>query len=130
MFDVREAALLVGRDMPEVAASLSRLVQLRYLRSVEGGFRFHHPLVHEVAYHRLTLTDRMRLHARFARDGVDSSDVAALAHHWWEALRPPDGDWVWQDTTLSDGMRREAIDAHIAAGQRFTDQDSDRKSVV
>ena len=129
MFDVREAALLVGRDMPEVAASLSRLVQLRYLRSVEGGFRFHHPLVHEVAYHRLTLTDRMRLHARFARDGVDSSDVAALAHHWWEALRPPDGDWVWQDTTLSDGMRREAIDAHIAAGQRFTDQDSHERAV-
>jgi class 3 adenylate cyclase len=81
MFDVHGAALLVERDPSEVATLLGRLVQLRYLRSVEGGFRFHHPLVHEVAYHRLTMTDRMRLHARFARDGVDHADVAALAHH-------------------------------------------------
>src|SRR6185503_3136441 len=66
MFNVRDAALLVGQDMPEVATSLGRLVQLRYLRSVDGGFRFHHPLVHEVAYHRLTLQDRMRLHASCA----------------------------------------------------------------
>jgi tetratricopeptide (TPR) repeat protein len=129
MFGVREAALLVGRDIPEIAASLARLVQLRYLRSVHGGFRFHHPLVHEVAYHRLTLTDRMRLHATFARDGVSRSDVAALAHHWWEALRPPDGDWVWQDAPAVSEMRREAIDAHIAAGQRFADQDSHERAV-
>lgn len=129
MFDVRAAALLVGRDMPEVAISLARLVQLRYLRTVDGGFRFHHPLVHEVAYYRLTLRDRMRLHASFARDGLDRADVAALAHHWWDALRPPDGDWVWQGTPTLDDMRREAIDAHIAAGQRFTDQDSHELAV-
>ena len=129
MFNVRDAALLVGQDMPEVATSLGRLVQLRYLRSVDGGFRFHHPLVHEVAYHRLTLQDRMRLHASFARDGVHRADVAALAHHWWQALRPPDGDWVWQDTPTLGEMRREAIDAHIAAGQRFADQDSHERAV-
>jgi len=129
MFDVREVALLVGRDMSGVATSLARLVQLRYLRSVEGSFRFHHPLVHEVAYHRLTLTERMRLHARFARDGVDQADVAALAHHWWDALRPPDGDWVWQDNPDLGDMRRKAIDAHIAAGQRFADQDSHERAV-
>jgi len=128
-FDVREAALLAGRDVSEVATSLPRLVQLRYLRSVDGRFRFHHPLVHEVAYHRLTLTDRMRLHARFARDGVNRTDAAALAHHWWEALRPPDGDWVWQGAPAIDDMRREAIDAHIAAGQRFADQDSHERAV-
>ena len=129
MFDVREAALLAGRDVSEVATTLARLVQLRYLRSLGGSFRFHHALVHEVAYHRLTLTDRMRLHARFARDGVDRADVAALAHHWWKALGPPDGDWVWQDTPDSDEMRRDAIDAHIAAGQRFADQDSHERAV-
>jgi class 3 adenylate cyclase/tetratricopeptide (TPR) repeat protein len=129
MFDVREAALLVGREMSSVATSLARLVQLRYLRSIEGSFRFHHPLVHEVAYHRLTLTERMRLHARFARDGVDQADVAALAHHWWDALRPPDGDWVWQNTPDIGDMRREAIDAHIAAGQRFADQDSHERAI-
>ena len=129
MFDAREVALLVRRDLSAVATSLARLVQLRYLRSIEGSFRFHHPLVHEVAYHRLTLTDRMRLHARFARNGVERSDVAALAHHWWDALRPPDGDWVWQDAPDIDEMRREAIDAHIAAGQRFADQDSHERAV-
>ena len=129
MFNVRDAALLVGRDIPDVATSLARLVHLRYLRAVDSGFRFHHPLVHEVAYHRLTLRDRMRLHASFARDGVDRADVAALAHHWWDALRPPDGDWVWQDTPTLGDMRREAIDAHIEAGQRFIDQDSHERAV-
>jgi class 3 adenylate cyclase len=129
MFDVRDAALLVGRGISVVGTSLARLVHLRYLRSVDGSFRFHHPLVHEVAYHRLTLTERMHLHARFARDGVDRADVAALAHHWWDALRPPDGDWVWQNTADIGDMRREAIDAHIAAGQRFADQDSHERAV-
>ena len=129
MFDAREVALLVGRDLSAVATSLARLVQLRYLRAIQGSFRFHHPLVHEVAYHRLTLTDRMRLHARFARNGVERSDVAALAHHWWDALRPPDGEWVWQDAPDIGEMRREAIDAHIAAGQRFADQDSHERAV-
>jgi hypothetical protein len=129
MFDVREAALLVGRDISVVATSLRRLVQLRYLRSVDRSFRFHHPLVHEVAYHRLTLTERMHLHARFARDGVARADVAALAHHWWDALRPPDGEWVWGDGPEIAEMRREAIDAHIAAGQRFADQDSHERAV-
>ncbi|HYU83020.1 MAG TPA: AAA family ATPase, partial [Candidatus Polarisedimenticolia bacterium] len=129
MFDAREVALLGGREVTAVATSLARLVQLRYLRPIEGSFRFHHPLVHEVVYHRLTLTDRMRLHARFARNGVDKADVAALAHHWWEALRPPDGDWVWEDAPDVLEMRREAIDAHIAAGQRFADQDSHERAV-
>jgi class 3 adenylate cyclase/tetratricopeptide (TPR) repeat protein len=129
MFDTREAALLAGSETSEVAASLARLVQRRYLRSVGGRFRFHHPLVHEVAYRRLKLTDRMRLHARFARDGVEPTDVGALAHHWWEALRPPDGDWAWQDSPAAEDMRRKAVDAHIAAGQRFADQDSHERAV-
>ncbi len=129
MFDVRGAALLVAREPSDVATSLRRLTQLRYLRSVESGFRFHHPLVHEVAYHRLTLTERMRLHARFARDGVDPADVAARAHHWWEALRPSDADWVWKDAPAVGDMRREALDAHIAAGQRFAEQDSHERAI-
>jgi class 3 adenylate cyclase/tetratricopeptide (TPR) repeat protein len=129
MFGVRDAALLAGREISEVATSLARLVHLRYLRAVDGGFRFHHPLVHEVAYHRLTLRDRMNLHASFARDGVNRADVAALAHHWWDAVRPPDGDWVWQDTSTLNDMRHEAIDAHIEAGQRFIDQDSHERAV-
>ena len=129
MFDVRAAALLAGRDPGEVAASLGRLAQLRYLRAVGDVYRFHHPLVQEVAYHRLPLTGRMRLHARFARAGVGRTDVAALAHHWWDALRPPDGDWVWMDATDATAMRREAIDAHVAAGQRFAEQDSHERAI-
>ncbi|MDQ2915064.1 MAG: AAA family ATPase [Chloroflexota bacterium] len=129
MFDLRAAAMLVERDPSDVAASLGRLVQLRHLRSVKGGFRFYHPLVHEAAYQRLTMADRMRLHARFAADGVGRADVAALAQHWWDALRPPDGDWVWQDAPDIEEMRRYAIDAHIAAGQKFADQDSHERAV-
>src|SRR5205823_12266046 len=129
MFDLRAAQMLVDRDQSEIAASLGRLVQRRHLRLVKGGFRFYHALVHEAAYQRLTMTDRMHLHARFARGGVGRSDVAALAHHWWDALRPPDGDWVWQGTPDLEQMRDEAIDAHIAAGQRFADQDSHERAI-
>lgn len=122
VFDVGGAALLAAREHPDVANELQRLVRLRYLRSAGGTFRFHHPLVHEVAYRRLTMTDRMRLHSRFASDPSYQGDPAVLAHHWWAALGPPDAEWFWEDSPAVDEMRRAAIDAHIAAGQLSADQ--------
>ena len=128
-FDARDAAVLAGHDGPELASALARSVRLRYLRSVDGRFRFQHSLVHDVAYRRLTMTDRMRLHCRFATDGADPDDDAELAHHWWAALGPPDGDWFWHDAPHVIDMRRSAIDAHIAAGARSADQGSHERAV-
>ena len=121
-FTVRDAALLADRDPAEVAGMLGRLAHLRYLRPVDGAFRFDHALVRDVSYGRLPVKARMRLHARYAREGAPPDDVEALAHHWWEALTPPDADWVWEDDPEFDAMRGEALRAHIAAGQRLVDR--------
>jgi class 3 adenylate cyclase len=95
-FTVRDAALLAERDPAEVAGMLGRLAHLRHVDAVDGAFRFHHSLVRDVAYGRLPIAVRMRLHARFAREGLDAEQVGALAHHWWEALGPDDAEWVWE----------------------------------
>src|SRR5262249_24140764 len=92
-FSVRDAALLAGREPADVAGSLGRLAHLRFVQAVRQGYRFHHVLVHDVAYNRLPVTERMRLHAHYAEEGVDRDDAEVLAHHWWEALRPPEGNW-------------------------------------
>jgi hypothetical protein len=34
--------------------------------------------------------DRMRLHARYAREGVCPADAEVLAHHLWEVVGPAD----------------------------------------
>lgn len=121
-FSVRDAALLNERDPADVAGTLGRLAHLRYLHPFEEAYRFHHILVRDVAYGRLPIAERMRLHARYAQEGVDPEDVEALSHHWWEALCPPDADWVWDGVAERDEMRQEALRAHLAAAHRISDR--------
>jgi class 3 adenylate cyclase/tetratricopeptide (TPR) repeat protein len=118
-FDVRDAALLGELEPAEVAGSLGRVAHLGFVAPVDSRYRFHHALVREVAYGRLPVAERMALHARYAAEGVDPADVEALAHHWWEALKPPDAEWVWEDPVSRATMRRLAFAAHLAAGHRL-----------
>ncbi|HEV2010647.1 MAG TPA: adenylate/guanylate cyclase domain-containing protein [Candidatus Limnocylindria bacterium] len=122
-FTVRDVALLTGRDRGEVARAVEHLTASLYLRRLGNGYAFHHALLHDVAYGRLTDVERMKLHARFAREGISPDDPEALAHHWWAALRPPDGDWVWENAPDLAEMQAAAFGAHVAAAaglaQRF-----------
>lgn len=123
-FDVHDAALLGERDPGEVAAALGRFAHLGFVTPVGASFRFHHVLVRDVAYGRLPVRERMQLHARYAVEGLDPSDVEALAHHWWEALKPPDAEWVWEDADRLASMRREAYRIHLAAGARLEERNA------
>ena len=114
-FTARDVALLSDRDLGEVTRGLEHLTSLLYLRRSGNGYAFHHALLHDVAYGRLTDVERMHLHARFARDGIPASDAEQRAHHWWAALRPPDGDWVWEGSPEVSEMRAAAFAAHVAA---------------
>ena len=118
-FDVHGAALLADRDPSEVAGILGRLSHLRYVHPVDGGFRFNHALVHEMAYGRLPAAVRLRLHAQYAREGLAAEDVETLAHHWWEALGPEDAAWVWEGDPELDQMRAAALRALVAAGGKL-----------
>jgi len=117
-FETEDAAALAGRDLAATSRSLRRLVDLHYLDQVDRRFRFHHSLLRDVAYGRLLLADRMRLHAQYARERAHPEDAEVLAHHWWAALRPPDADWVWENDPQLPAMRREGHLAHLAAGRR------------
>ena len=128
-FRVRDAALLSDREAADVAGALAGLAHARYIDRLADGYRFHHPLIHEVAYGRLPAPERMWLHARYAREAVHPEDAEALAHHWWEALRPPDADWVWDGEPDLPRMRREAYEAHLAAGQRHADRFAHERAV-
>jgi class 3 adenylate cyclase/tetratricopeptide (TPR) repeat protein len=121
-FTVHDAALLAESDPGEVAATLERLAGLLYVHEVAGGFRFHHALVRDVAYGRLTTAVRMRLHAHYAREGVRSNDVEAVAHHLWEALGPADADWVWEGNPGLAELQARACEAHQAAARRYADR--------
>lgn len=123
-FDVRDTALLGEREPAEVVAALGRFVHLGFVTPVGVSYRFHHALVRDVAYGRLPVTERMALHARYAEEGVDPGDVEALAHHWWEALKPPDAAWVWEDAARLASMRAEAYRIHLAAGARLEDRNA------
>lgn len=118
-FDVRDAALLGERDPGEVAAAIGRFAHLGFVTPVGTSYRFHHVLVRDVAYGRLPVGERLALHARFAEAGLAQTEVEALAHHWWEALKPPDGQWVWDDVTRLQSMRARAFRVHIEAGARL-----------
>lgn len=118
VFSARDVALLTDRGAPEVAVVLGRLIDRAYLRPAANGYRFHHALVRDVAYGRLPAAQRNRLHARYARECVPAEDVETLARHWWEALRPPDAEWVWEGHAELPAMRRAAFDACLAAGRR------------
>jgi class 3 adenylate cyclase len=128
-FTVRDAALLSDRAPAEIAGVLGRLSHLRYLEPVADAFRFHHALIRDAAYARLTSNARMRMHARYASEGIDPLDVEALAHHWWEAVGPSDAEWVFDDRER-ESMRREALRAHLAAGQRLADRLAAQRMVV
>jgi tetratricopeptide (TPR) repeat protein len=128
-FDIRDAALLSGREPAEVAGMLGRVTHLGFVEPVGSRYRFHHVLVRDVAYGRLPVEERMAQHARFAVDGVDPADVEALAHHWWQALEPPDAEWVWNDPARLRAMRGEALGAHLAAGRRLEDRNAYEESL-
>jgi len=128
-FDVRDAALLAEREPQEVAAGLGRIAHLGFVAPVDSRYRFHHALVREVAYGRLPVAERMALHARYAREGVDPADVEALAHHWWEAVKPADAGWVWEDSAGLAAMRSRAFAAHMAAGRRLEERNAYEESV-
>ena len=116
-FAPADAAMLAGRDALGAGRALARLAERRYLDPVDGRYRFHHSLLRDVSYGRLLVADRMRLHARYAREArVD--DVEVLAHHWWAALGGAEADWVWRGDEALAGMRHEAHAAHLAAGRR------------
>jgi tetratricopeptide (TPR) repeat protein len=118
-FEVRDAAVLGEREPGEVVAALGRFAHLGFVNQVGSSYRFHHILVRDVAYGRLPVSERMALHARYATDGTDPEDVEAQAHHWWEALKPPDAEWVWEDVAQLARMRSEAYQVHMAAGARL-----------
>lgn len=123
-FDVRDAALLNEREPHEVVGLLGRIAHLGFVVPVDSRYRFHHALVREVAYGRLPVAERMALHARYALDGLDPSDVEALAHHWWEAVKPADAGWVWENAAKLKAMRRQAFGAHLAAGRRLEERNA------
>ncbi len=116
-FSVADCALLSDRDQPAAARALARLAERQYLDPVDGRYRFHHSLLRDVAYGRLLVADRMRLHARYARARADR-DEEVLAYHWWAALGGPEAEWVWKDEPELPLMRGEAFQAHLAAGRR------------
>jgi tetratricopeptide (TPR) repeat protein len=128
-FDVRDAALLGDREPAEVAGVLGRVTHLGFVAPVDARYRFHHALVREVAYGRLPVAERMALHARYAAEGVDPSDVEALAHHWWEAVKPPDASWVWEEAAALARMRFQAFRAHLAAGHRLEERNAYEESL-
>src|SRR5262249_27791788 len=113
-----DAALLDERDAGEVVGSTARAAQLGFVVAEGAGFRFHHALVRDVVYGRLPVAERMALHARYATEGVDPADPEARAYHWWEALKPPDGSWVWDDATRLAALRSEGYRTHLAAAKR------------
>jgi class 3 adenylate cyclase/tetratricopeptide (TPR) repeat protein len=121
-FDARGVALLGEREPAEIVGALARLTHLRYLDPVDGRYRFHHALVHEVAYSRLPAKPRLRLHARYAREGLRREDVETAAHHWWRALGDADAQWVWEGDPELELMRSAALEAHLAAGAGLADR--------
>lgn len=120
-FAPADAAALLGRPVATVGKALGRLADRHYLDHVDGRFRFHHSLLRDVAYGRLLVADRMRLHARYARERASNDDVEVLAHHWWSALGGPDAVWVWGSDANLAPMRGEAFAAHLVAGRRAAD---------
>lgn len=116
-FDATNVAALAGQDVATVARALSRLAERQYLEPVDRGHRFHHSLLRDVVYGRLLVADRMRLHARYAREVARPDDAEVLAHHWWSALGGDEARWVWADHPELATMRRAAFAAHLTAGR-------------
>jgi len=112
-----------------VAAALGRLSHLRFIEPAGRSYRFHHVLVHDVAYGRLTAEERLRLHARYAREGLSADDVEARAHHWWRAVGDKDASWVWAEPVECAGLRKEALRAHLAAAARLIARNAQERAL-
>lgn len=121
-FTAGDVALLSGREPAEVAVALERLAELLYVLPVARGLRFHHALVRDVAYGRVATAERLRLHARFALDGVNPEDAEVLAYHLWAAVGVPDADWVWEGSDHLSDLRVRAREAHLAAARRYANR--------
>jgi class 3 adenylate cyclase len=121
-FRAGEVAAVTGLPPVEVNALLARLATLRYLVSEAERFQFHHRLVRDVAYSRLPVADRLRLHARFAQEGVAPGEVEALAHHWWLAFDPAESDWVWKGDPDRPRLQRLAYGAQLASARRHLER--------
>jgi class 3 adenylate cyclase len=117
-FTIRDAALLDDRGAGAVVGSTARAAQLGFLVADGPGYRFYHALVRDVVYGRLPVAERMQLHARYATEGVDPADPEARAYHWWEALKPPDASWVWEDAARHAKLRADAYRTHLEAATR------------
>lgn len=128
-FSVRDAALLSDREPAEVAAALGRLSHLRFVEPAGRSYRFHHVLVHDVAYGRLTAEERLPLHARYAREGLRADDVEARAHHWWRAVGDTDASWIWADPAERARSRKEALRAHLAAAARLIARNAQERAL-
>jgi class 3 adenylate cyclase/tetratricopeptide (TPR) repeat protein len=123
-FGVHDATVLADRDASDVLAALLRAAQMGFVMPTGRQYRFHHALVRDVVYGQLPVTERMPLHARYTVDGVEAGDVIAQAHHWWEALKPPDAAWVWSDAVRHAQMRGDAYRVHLAAGLRLEERNA------
>jgi class 3 adenylate cyclase/tetratricopeptide (TPR) repeat protein len=121
-FDVRDAALLDDRETPAIAAMLGRITHLGFLTPVGSRYRFHHALVRDVAYARLPVDKRMALHLRYADHGARPDDIESRAFHLWEAVKPPDAEWVWEDAEALASLRARAFRAQLDAGARLESQ--------
>jgi class 3 adenylate cyclase/tetratricopeptide (TPR) repeat protein len=128
-FSVRDAALLSDREPAEIAAALGRLSHLRFIEPAGRSYRFHHVLVHDVAYGRLVAEERLRLHARYAGEGLSADDVEARAHHWWRALGDPDAGWIWADPVERAKLRKEALHTHLAAAARLIARNAQERAL-
>ncbi|MDX6636686.1 MAG: hypothetical protein QOJ01_197 [Solirubrobacterales bacterium] len=124
IFGVHDAVVLGDREPADAVAALGRVAQLGFVAPIGAQYRFHHALVRDVVYGRLPVTERMPLHARYAVDGVEAGDVVAQAHHWWEALKPPEAAWVWSDPDRHSRMRRDAYRTHFAAAARLEERNA------
>jgi class 3 adenylate cyclase len=121
-FTAGDATLVSARKPADVATALDRLAELGYLRPVVGGLRFHHALVHDVAYGRLATAEKLQLHARYAQHGAPPDDVETLAHHLWEAVGGEDAEWVWEGSEELSRLRSRARESHLAASRRCADR--------
>src|SRR5262249_17983366 len=117
-FTADDAALLSGRAASEAADTLDRLARLLYLNPAPDGMRFHHALVRDVAYGRLSAAERLKLHAHYARNAVSSDNVEALAHHLWEAVGSADSGWVWEGSEELAQLRTQAREANLESARR------------
>lgn len=117
-FASSDVAVLARRDAASISRALARLAARHYLDPIDGRYRFHHSLLRDVAYGRLLAADRMRLHARYAREGATQGDPEIVAHHWWAALGGTEAEWVWRAEDGLGAMRRDAHLVHLAAARR------------